>query len=250
MILSVVESYPSQLSGVKSVSGSSGEKNYIIIISIPFVKTLHQAHSRDLNPHPDQYLASNKVSCQRVGRIERPSLPITDVIFCLSFRAANRQTGFEKPIKILQCTSHQSHYYPLFLLQLRYLAKISPTSGNCGKLTALRCPIAVCSLLLYLIQRFIVLCKTLFKGRITVGSEAPSGKCPSITVSYWKRYARTSTTQTAMLPYRKLMWILLFELPQARPSDIWCSVFTISPPTFQRYKYTLGLDVRVMVPVE
>ena len=115
VILSVVESYPSQLSGVKSVSGSSGEKNYIIIISIPFVKTLHQAHSRDLNPHPDQYLASNKVSCQRVGRIERPSLPITDAIFCSSFRAANRQTGCEKPIKILQCTSHQSHYYPLFL---------------------------------------------------------------------------------------------------------------------------------------
>lgn len=66
------------------------------------------------------------------------------------------------------------------LLQLRYLAKISPTSGNRGKLTALRCPIAVCSLLLYLRQRFIVLCKTLFKGRITVGSEAPSGKCPRL----------------------------------------------------------------------
>ena len=53
-------------------------------------------------------------------------------------------------------------------------------SGNHGKLTALRCPIAVCSLPLYLIQRFIVLCKTLFKGRITVGSEAPSGKCPRL----------------------------------------------------------------------
>lgn len=128
-------------------------------------------------------------------------------------------------------------------------ASTFPISGNHGKLTALRCPIAVCSLLLYLIQRFIVLCKTLFKGRITVGSEAPSGKYPSIAVSYWKRYARTSTTQTAMLPYRKLMWILFFELPQARPSDIWCSVFTISPPMFQRFKYTLGLDVRVMVPV-
>ena len=106
VILSVVDSYPSQLSGVKSVSGSSGEKNYIIIISIPFVKTLHQAHSRDLNPHPDQYLASNKISCQRVGRIERPSLPITDAIFCSSFRAANRQTGFEKPIQI--CDAHRS----------------------------------------------------------------------------------------------------------------------------------------------
>ena len=67
-----------------------------------------------------------------------------------------------------------------FFLQLRYLAMISPTLGNHGKLTALRCPIAVCSLLLYLIQRFIVLCKTLFKGRITVGSEAPSGKCPRL----------------------------------------------------------------------
>lgn len=40
-------------------------------------------------------------------------------------------------------------------------ASTFPTSGNCGKLTALRCPIAVCSLLLYLIQRFIVLCKTI-----------------------------------------------------------------------------------------
>ena len=117
-------------------------------------------------------------------------------------------------------------------------ASTFPISGNHGKLTALRCPIAVCSLLLYLIQRFIVLCKTLFKGRITVGSEAPSGKYPSIAVSYWKRYARTSTTQTAILPYRKLMWILIFELPQARPSDIRCSVFTISPPMFQHLVHT------------
>ena len=168
----------------------------------------------------------------------------------LVFPSRQSANGFRKTDTNLRCASQQSHYHPLFLLQLRYLAKISPTSGNCGKLTALRCPIAVCSLLLYLIQRFIVLCKTFFKGRIIVGSEAPSGKCPSIAVSYWKRYARTSTTQTAILPYRKLMWILLFELPQARPSDIWCSVFTISPPTFQRFKYTLGLDVRVMVPVE
>lgn len=52
------------------------------------------------------------------------------------------------------------------LLQLRYLAKISPTSGNCGKLTALRCPIAVCSLLLYLIQRFIILCKTFVQSHL------------------------------------------------------------------------------------
>ena len=79
---------------------------------------------------------------------------------CSSFRAANRQTGFEKPIQI--CDAHRNKVIitRYFFLQLRYLAKISPTSGNCGKLTALRCPIAVCSLLLYLIQRFIVLCKT------------------------------------------------------------------------------------------
>ena len=78
----------------------------------------------------------------------------------LVFPSRQSANGFRKTDINLQCASQQSHYHPLFLLQLRYLAKISPTSGNCGKLTALRCPIAVCSLLLYLIQRFIVLCKT------------------------------------------------------------------------------------------
>ena len=84
----------------------------------------------------------------------------------LVFPSRQSANGFRKTDTNLRCASQQSHYHPLFLLQLRYLAKISPTSGNCGKLTALRCPIAVCSLLLYLIQRFIVLCKTFVQSHL------------------------------------------------------------------------------------
>lgn len=67
VILSVVESYPSQLSGVKSVSGSSGEKNYIIITSVPFVLILHQAHSQDLNLHRINTLRATRFLAKESG---------------------------------------------------------------------------------------------------------------------------------------------------------------------------------------
>ena len=116
--------------------------------------------------------------CQQFLRLSCLPIPALSHIARLSEPPIGKRVS--KTDINLQCASQQSHYHPLFLLQLRYLAKISPTLGNCGELTALRCPIAVCSLLLYLIQRFIVLCKTLFKGRITVGSEAPSGSVPRL----------------------------------------------------------------------
>ena len=149
------------------------------------------------------------------------------------------------------------------------------TSGNHGKLTALRCPIAVCSLLLCLIQRFIVLCKTILPHFINpiilwvvlhftytvlpyramavlkLAVSILLVSFDSIREILWSRlydlncglileticsYLNHSDSYIA-IPQADVDFIF-FELPQARPSDIWCSVFTISPPMFQHLVHT------------